>query len=224
MGVTQTLRGAARRAGRATGSVVRVQTERPELVLTYDDGPDEETTAAILDVLAQHGATATFFVLLTRVREQPELLREIVARGHEIGLHGTDHRRMTTIGRREARARLVDGRAELEGAAGTPVRWYRPPYGAQTLSDVAGGTRGGADAGAVGAQPPRLEGPHRPSSGSPPHARARGRAPSCWGMTASPPSATGCPTGPRPVFDRGEFAEQVLDQYAAPRACVPVTR
>lgn len=213
MGVTQSLRGAARRAGRVTGSLVRVRTERPEIVLTYDDGPDEEATEAILDALGRHGATATFFVLLTRVREQPELLREIVARGHEIGLHGTDHRRMTTIGRRKARARLVDGRAELERAAGTPVRWYRPPYGAQTLWTWQAARAAGLT--------PVLWGPslhdwkdltteQRLAS-----ARAGARAGAIvLGHDGFASERDGVSDGPRPEFDRGEFAEQVLDQYA----------
>jgi peptidoglycan/xylan/chitin deacetylase (PgdA/CDA1 family) len=111
-------------------SVVSVHTTSPVVVLTLDDGPDPEWTPRILDELARRGATATFFVLLTRTRAHPELLRRIVAEGHEIALHGADHRRLTSLADHEARTMLAAGRAELESSIGAPIRWYRPPYGA----------------------------------------------------------------------------------------------
>lgn len=115
-------------------SAVGVHTRKPVVVLTLDDGPDPEWTPGILDALAARGATATFFVLLTRTRTHPELLRRIVAEGHEVALHGADHRRLTSFSRVGARRMLHDSRAELERQLGTTVRWYRPPYGALSVS------------------------------------------------------------------------------------------
>lgn len=114
------------------GSVVRVQTAAAELVLTFDDGPDPAGTPAVLDALAQFGASATFFVLGTRVRRYPALIADVLGQGHEIGLHGADHRRLTGAGYRQVRSRLNAARIELEQATGSAVRWFRPPYGAQT--------------------------------------------------------------------------------------------
>lgn len=114
------------------GSVIGVDTPSPEVVLTYDDGPDRTGTAAVLDALDRHGASATFFVLLTRARRDPTLLADLRAAGHEIALHGLDHRRPTSFPADLVRRRLADGRAELEDLAGVRVRWYRPPYGAQS--------------------------------------------------------------------------------------------
>ena len=68
-----------------------MSTARPALRLTFDDGPDPTWTPRVLDVLARAGATATFFVLGERVREAPELLADILAGGHTIGLHGDAH-------------------------------------------------------------------------------------------------------------------------------------
>jgi peptidoglycan/xylan/chitin deacetylase (PgdA/CDA1 family) len=102
------------------------------LVLTYDDGPDPAGTAAVLQVLADHQVTATFFVLLSRTRRYPGLLAETMAAGHEIGLHGPDHQRLTRLDPAEVARRTVAARHELEDAAGRPVRWFRPPYGAQS--------------------------------------------------------------------------------------------
>lgn len=115
-------------------SAVGVRTDRRVVVLTLDDGPDPEWTPGILDALAARGATATFFVLLTRTRQHPELLRRILAEGHEVALHGADHRRLTSFSRADARRMLEEGRTELETQIGVPVRWYRPPYGALSVS------------------------------------------------------------------------------------------
>jgi peptidoglycan/xylan/chitin deacetylase (PgdA/CDA1 family) len=125
---------ALRRAGAFVGSVEAVRTAAPEIVLTFDDGPDPTGTPAVLEALAAHGATATFFVLLTRARRHPELLARVLEAGHEVGLHGVDHQPLTRFGHAEARARTAAGRAELEARTGRVVRWFRPPYGAQTPS------------------------------------------------------------------------------------------
>lgn len=112
-------------------SVVGVDA-RGATVLTYDDGPMPGATDRILTELAEAGATATFFVLLTRVRRDPGLLREVLAAGHEVGLHGIDHRRLTEMPLRSLPRWLADGRSELEQVTGREVRWFRPPYGAQS--------------------------------------------------------------------------------------------
>ena len=121
-----------RRVAAPVGSVVAVRTTEPEVVLTFDDGPDPVGTPAVLDALAAHGATATFFVLLTRVRRHPGLLERVVREGHEIALHGPDHRRLPTFPAREVQERTAAAARELEGLTGATPRWFRPPYGAQT--------------------------------------------------------------------------------------------
>ena len=126
------LKRALRRAASPVGSVDAVRTTAPEIVLTFDDGPDPVGTPAVLEALAAHGATATFFVLLTRARQHPELVARVLAEGHEVGLHGVDHRRLPGFPYAEARARTAAAAHELEALTGRPVRWFRPPYGAQT--------------------------------------------------------------------------------------------
>jgi len=105
--------------------------ERP-VVLTYDDGPEPGGTDVVLKVLAEHGVTATFFVLLSRTRRYPGLLSELLAAGHEIGLHGVDHQRLTTLDPAHVAQRTADARHELEDTIGREVRWFRPPYGGQS--------------------------------------------------------------------------------------------
>jgi peptidoglycan/xylan/chitin deacetylase (PgdA/CDA1 family) len=112
-------------------SVVALLGPTTSAVLTYDDGPTPGVTDRLLPVLAAAGATATFFVLLTRVRAELGLLHEVLSAGHEVGLHGPDHRRLTTLPPDTLPARFRDAKAELEDLAARPVRWSRPPYGRQ---------------------------------------------------------------------------------------------
>ena len=106
----------------------------PSVLLTYDDGPDPEGTPAVLRELAAAGARATFFVLGTRVRLYPDVLRSVVAEGHEIALHGADHRRVDQVPQAEFAKGLVETRDLLEQLVQRPVVWYRPPYGRLTVA------------------------------------------------------------------------------------------
>ena len=115
-------------------SVVGVDPASGTVVLTYDDGPTPGVTDRLLTVLADADATATFFVLITRTRRDPGLLREVLAAGHEIGLHGRDHRRLTTLDPQPLPGVFRAAKSELEDLAAVPVRWFRPPYGAQNAA------------------------------------------------------------------------------------------
>lgn len=61
------------------------------VALTFDDGPSPQSTPIILDLLKRHMLPATFFVVGEQVRRHPELLRDIIAHGHSIGLHSLNH-------------------------------------------------------------------------------------------------------------------------------------
>jgi peptidoglycan/xylan/chitin deacetylase (PgdA/CDA1 family) len=115
-------------------SLVALRPPVDRAVLTYDDGPTPGVTDELLPLLADAGATATFFVLLTRVRASPALFREVLAAGHEVALHGPDHLRLTSLPPDAHAARFRDAKAELEDLAGAVVRWSRPPYGAQDIA------------------------------------------------------------------------------------------
>lgn len=123
-----------RRTTGPIGSIQRIKDVPGHFVLSYDDGPDPRYTPGILDVLDKFDATATFFVLLSKVRQNPQLLKEVQAAGHEIALHGVDHQRLTLFTGREVTRRTAAGKSDLEDLIGTEVRWVRPPYGAQTWS------------------------------------------------------------------------------------------
>src|SRR5258708_3225653 len=61
------------------------------LALTFDDGPHPERTPRVLDALEQHGIRATFFVVGSKAAEHPELIRRMVAAGHDVGHHSYSH-------------------------------------------------------------------------------------------------------------------------------------
>ena len=62
-----------------------------EVALTFDDGPNPETTPAILDILDRHCVKATFFMVGIHAQKHPEIVREVAARGHTIGTHTWSH-------------------------------------------------------------------------------------------------------------------------------------
>jgi peptidoglycan/xylan/chitin deacetylase (PgdA/CDA1 family) len=71
--------------------VTHFATSRREVWLTIDDGPDPESTPKVLDLLEAHGARATFFLIGEKVGRHPELVTEILRRGHTIGNHTHTH-------------------------------------------------------------------------------------------------------------------------------------
>ncbi|MGY2085981.1 polysaccharide deacetylase family protein [Blastococcus sp. SYSU DS0539] len=210
----ETARRTARRAaGTVLGSTVQLRTGSPHVVLTFDDGPEPGGTDRVLPVLADAGATATFFVLMTRVRRYRSLLDEVVAAGHEVALHGVDHRALPTLPPVEV-ARLVrSGRAELEDAIDRPVRWYRPPYGRQTVRNWRSITGAGLE--------PVLWGPTTWDWKDVPNGERVARAqqgvrPGAIVLAhdgfAGP--ADGACDGPPPVLDRAELITDVLAGWA----------
>ncbi len=106
------------------------------VALTFDDGPDPNQTPVVLKSLATYGATATFFVLLTRVRKYPDIVRALLDGGHEVGLHGPDHADLTRIPPADVLRRTCDAKEELEEFTGQPVRWFRAPYGRLSPSSI----------------------------------------------------------------------------------------
>lgn len=106
------------------------------IALTYDDGPDPASTPAFLDLLARYGRRATFFVLGDQARHSPALLRRMVDEGHEVAVHGWNHRCAVAVPPARLGRQLRDARALVEDTTGVPVRWYRPPYGVLSTGAV----------------------------------------------------------------------------------------
>jgi len=112
------------------GSALWQGPARPEVALTFDDGPSPSTTPRVLAELAKAGARATFFLVGRKALAHPELVREIAAAGHELGLHGFEHDRLFSL-RGSARVAADIRRTQAAiAAAGVPEpQLFRPPVG-----------------------------------------------------------------------------------------------
>ncbi|MDR1825874.1 MAG: polysaccharide deacetylase family protein [Bifidobacteriaceae bacterium] len=97
--------------------------------LTFDDGPDPQWTPQVLDILAAHGAHATFFMLGEAAQANPDLVAQVVAGGHQIGLHGWDHSRLTTMSQDQIGDALDRAAAAIAAAGGGQPGLLRPTYG-----------------------------------------------------------------------------------------------
>jgi polysaccharide deacetylase family protein (PEP-CTERM system associated) len=87
----------------------------------------EANTRRLLDLCARYQVKGTFFVLGWVAERWPQLVRDIHAAGHELGTHGQDHRRVTTLSPREFRDDVRRSKATIEDAAGVEVIGYRAP-------------------------------------------------------------------------------------------------
>jgi peptidoglycan-N-acetylglucosamine deacetylase len=99
------------------------------VALTFDDGPDPASTPAFLRVLADRGVLATFFMLGSMVARAPGLAAEVAAAGHEIGVHGWDHRYLPARGPAATRSDLTRATELIAETTGVRPWLFRPPYG-----------------------------------------------------------------------------------------------
>ena len=113
------------------GRVLVAGNDPNEVALTYDDGPNDEATRRLLEVLARHEVHATFFLIGGFVRQRRELVRSIAAAGHLIGNHTMTHPWLAWQSARRIREELTGCNRALEDALGAPVHYFRPPHGAR---------------------------------------------------------------------------------------------
>jgi peptidoglycan/xylan/chitin deacetylase (PgdA/CDA1 family) len=111
--------------------LVRGPQQGKRISLTFDDGPSEQFTAQVLDILREHRVPATFFVCGKNVEEHPELLRRIVAEGHEVGNHSYSHPCFFFKSRGRMAQEIDRTQAIIEKVVGFRPNIFRPPYGAR---------------------------------------------------------------------------------------------
>ena len=111
-------------------AVVRGAEGARGVALTFDDGPHPEHTRAVMDALEARDARGTFFVIGRKAKQHPDLVREIVRRGHTLGVHGFEHDRLFSLrGARRVRADLEACLRTLSEIAGARPTLFRPPIG-----------------------------------------------------------------------------------------------
>jgi peptidoglycan-N-acetylglucosamine deacetylase len=109
-------------------ALFRIRTEEKRLVLTFDDGPDPDSTIKLAGILEKHGIKAIFFCSGRKAEELPELVEILRSKGHVIGNHGYDHLNgcRTPAAQYSANA----GKAALI----TSDEFFRPPYGTMKIA------------------------------------------------------------------------------------------
>ena len=114
------------------------------IAFTFDDGPASENTKAIMDEFEKYGGRATFFMLGQNADLNPDLVKEVYKRGHEVGNHSWDHSQgiavTNTLTKKQVSEEVYKPNDVIFKATGFEPRYFRPPYGAigNTLDSVCG--------------------------------------------------------------------------------------
>ncbi len=119
------------------GVVVRGDPGQRRIALTFDLGGARGTTSELLVLLQRLGIKATFFVIGQWAEQNPDLLQQMVAQGHELGNHSYSHPDLTTISLAQAESQLTRTEeivTRLSGASTKP--FFRPPFGAYNAAVV----------------------------------------------------------------------------------------
>ena len=115
------------------GRVAGVRAEPSRFALTFDDGPDARFTPEISRLLADRGHRATFFVLGMHAKAHPQVLRQLLADGHELANHGFDHRLLAFSPPSSIRTQLQETEDAVSGATGRrPAPLFRAPHGVRS--------------------------------------------------------------------------------------------
>jgi peptidoglycan/xylan/chitin deacetylase (PgdA/CDA1 family) len=114
--------------------VARVETERPVVALTFDDGPTAGFTPEVLAILRERGVKATFFLTGKETEENLPQARMIVGEGHQIGNHSYTHSNMMLMGPTRIGQEIERTDAAIRAAGYEGEIMFRPPYGKKLLT------------------------------------------------------------------------------------------
>jgi len=110
-------------------AVTHVDTARRVVALTFDDGPDPRWTPLVLDQLARHHATATFFVVGRNAEAHTDLVAAELAHRDEIGDHTWSHADLSRLTNGEIEAEIERGATAIQAAGAPKPYLFRPPKG-----------------------------------------------------------------------------------------------
>ncbi|MGX6601643.1 polysaccharide deacetylase family protein [Micromonosporaceae bacterium Da 78-11] len=106
--------------------------DKPEITLTFDDGPLPEYTGQVLDILRRYRIPATFFCVGMNATAHPEMLQRMQDEGHTIGNHTWSHPFLPELSHRQLLEQLDRTNEAITKATGVTPRLFRPPYGSRT--------------------------------------------------------------------------------------------
>lgn len=110
--------------------IYSVKTEEKKIAISFDAAWGAEKTPIILDLLDQYDIKTTFFLVTFWVEDYPEMAKEIINRGHEIGLHSSTHPDFRSISNQQIIEELRTNHAIILETTGHTPTLFRPPYGA----------------------------------------------------------------------------------------------
>ncbi|TCR24891.1 bifunctional polysaccharide deacetylase/glycosyltransferase family 2 protein [Streptomyces sp. BK205] len=116
------------RGGRATTTSVPAKT----IALTFDDGPNPTYTPQVLKILAKYDVPATFFLVGSMVSRYPEIVKDMVDQGNEVGIHTFTHVDLSYQSDARVRREMTQTQLALAGAAGITTTLFRAPYSSET--------------------------------------------------------------------------------------------
>ena len=122
---------ARHQSGTFQSSTIQASTAQPrQVALTFDDGPHQTCTPALLDGLKQRGVKATFFLMGENIAGKELLVQRMQEEGHLIGNHSYRHIQMTKEEAEQACAEIEQTETLIQDITGRRPEYLRPPYGA----------------------------------------------------------------------------------------------
>lgn len=106
-----------------------VETEKPQIAISFDAAWGNEDTQQILDILKKQDVKATFFMTGGWVESYPDDVKQILADGHDLGNHSENHKQMSTLSESECREEIMKVHEKVKELTGYEMQLFRPPYG-----------------------------------------------------------------------------------------------
>lgn len=106
-----------------------VQTDKPQIALSFDAAWGNEDTAEILSILEKHNVKVTFFATGGWVESYPDDVKAILAAGHDLGNHSENHKNMSQLSTDEMKSELMLVHDKVKNLTGYEMCLFRPPYG-----------------------------------------------------------------------------------------------
>lgn len=111
-----------------------IDPSRKMVAITFDDGPHGTNTQKILDILDNHNAKATFFMLGQNVNSNKEIVKDVYTRGNEIGIHTWSHPQLTKLSEESIRNEVKNTSDAIYNITGYRPTLVRPPYGSFNIT------------------------------------------------------------------------------------------
>lgn len=131
-GMVRVLSGAATVSNSVGGRelpIYCVETDKPQIALTFDAAWGNEDTKQIMEILRKHNVKVTFFMTGGWVDSYPEDVKMILAEGHDLGNHSENHKNMSQISDSEIKEEVMKVHEKVKELTGYDMFLFRPPYG-----------------------------------------------------------------------------------------------